>query len=103
MNQFSPLDLATYASQPLALTVPLEKIVAWEHNSDLLRNIHVAAQQLLDPIAIDKGYYPIKEMGELAKLGAFATHLTSQGNRFMTLVSKQLSVRMLDAMECSVK
>jgi alkylation response protein AidB-like acyl-CoA dehydrogenase len=92
MNQFSPLDLATYASQPLALTAPLEKIVAWEHNSDLLRNIHVAAQQLLDPIAIDKGYYPIKEMGELAKLGAFATHLTSQGNRFMTAIESTAQI-----------
>ncbi|WP_312266871.1 acyl-CoA dehydrogenase family protein [Neisseria sp.] len=76
MNQFS-----TYYHDTPAPNQPLPTITQWCNQPDFFDNISKAAHTLLDPIAIDKGYYPIKEMSELARLGAFSTHLNSQGNR----------------------
>ncbi|WP_294035121.1 acyl-CoA dehydrogenase family protein [uncultured Moraxella sp.] len=56
-------------------------IDVWQRD-DFLTNISQTARQSLDPIAIDKGYYPTAEMAQLARLGAFSAHLSSQGSRF---------------------
>lgn len=60
----------------------LPTINQWQDRPNFFNNISQLATQILDPIAIDKGHYPVKEMSELAKLGAFAPHLSSQGGRF---------------------
>ncbi len=56
-------------------------IDVWQRD-EFLTNISQTARQTLDPIAIDKGYYPTAEMAQLARLGAFSAHLSSQGSRF---------------------
>ncbi len=56
-------------------------IDVWQRD-EFLTNISQTARQSLDPIAIDKGYYPTAEMAQLARLGAFSAHLSSQGSRF---------------------
>lgn len=84
--------LNTYYDKPVMPNTALTAIDIWQDSPDFLANIHAKASQILDPIAIDKGYYPIKEMGELAKLGAFAPHLNSQGNRFMTAIASTAKI-----------
>ncbi len=74
MNHFS-----TYFSETI---IPAMTAVDVWQNDEFLTNISQFAHQSLDPVAIDKGYYPIAEMGKLARLGAFSAHLSSQGSRF---------------------
>ncbi len=81
MNPFS-----TYYHDTITPNPDFPTIHIWQNNDDYLNNINQLANQILDPIAIDKGYYPVKEMGELAKFGAFSAHLNSQGNRFDTAI-----------------
>ncbi|MDO5651081.1 MAG: acyl-CoA dehydrogenase family protein [Moraxella sp.] len=49
-----------------------------------LDDIASLAKRVLAPkvIDIDKGYYPLQQMGELGKVGLFAPHLNEYGNRF---------------------
>lgn len=86
MNNFN-----TYY-QPTSFATPLQRVDVWQDNPDFLANIGTLASQILDPIAIDKGYYPTKEMGELAKLGAFAPHLASQGNQFFQAIASTAQI-----------
>lgn len=65
----------------LSINPATNTILAWQ-SPDFLDNISQCAEQLLDPIAIDRGHYPVAEMGQLAKLGAFSAHLSAQGSRF---------------------
>lgn len=78
--------LNTYSNHTPTLGQALPTIDAWQDCESLIAGIGTGAQQLLDPIAIDKGYYPKTEMGELARLGAFSAHLNAQGNRFATAI-----------------
>lgn len=87
MSQF-----ITFYNEPLIANTALPTIAQWDNHPQLLENIGACAKQVLDPVAIDKGYYPIKEMGELAKLGAFAAHLTSQGSRFDTAIASTAKI-----------
>lgn len=70
-----------YHDSQALINAAVEPIWPWQ-DSGLLDNIATASKQLLDPIAIDKGYYPTAEMSQLAKLGAFSVHLSAQGGRF---------------------
>lgn len=79
------MSLNTAFEQSIMPNQPLPNIGMWQ-NADFLTNIEMLASQILDPVAIDKGYYPVKQMGELAKLGAFAPHLNSQGNDFFKAI-----------------
>lgn len=76
MHQFD-----SYFSDTSSINPATDAILAWQ-SPDFLTNISQAARQTLDPIAIDKGYYPTAEMAQLARLGAFSAHLSSQGSRF---------------------
>lgn len=82
----------TFYSPTILPHQPLTQIKEWQDDRLVSQTVGTLAEQLLDPIAIDKGYYPVKEMGELAKHGAFATHLTSQGNRFMTAINNTAQI-----------
>lgn len=84
-------NFSTYY-QPANLASLLQTVAVWQDNPDFLAHIGTLASQILDPIAIDKGYYPTKEMGELAKLGAFAPHLTSQGNQFFQAIASTAQI-----------
>lgn len=85
-------NFATFYDKPLMSNTSLPLIAKWQDSPQLLQNIGDAAKLILDPIAIDKGCYPIKEMGELAKLGAFASHLSSQNNDFMTAIESTAQI-----------
>lgn len=87
MSQFT-----TLYHEPLIPNAALPHIAQWDNTSALLDNIGTCAKQILDPVAIDNGYYPVKEMGELAKLGAFAKHLSSQGSRFDTAIASTAKI-----------
>lgn len=71
----------SYFADTSAINPATDTILAWQ-SPDFLNNISQCAKQSLDPIAIDKGYYPTAEMAQLARLGAFSAHLSSQGSRF---------------------
>lgn len=68
----------------LANIAPPQLINDWQDSQLLLNNVSHLANTILTPkvLEIDKGYYPVKEMGELAKVGAFAPHLNAFGNHF---------------------
>lgn len=72
--------LSTYFSDTISPNA-IGSIDVWQRD-EFLTNISQTARQSLDPIAIDKGYYPTAEMAQLARLGAFSAHLSSQGSRF---------------------
>ncbi|USZ15728.1 acyl-CoA/acyl-ACP dehydrogenase [Moraxella sp. FZFQ2102] len=72
--------LSTYFADTISPNA-IGSIDVWQHD-EFLTNIGETARQSLDPIAIDKGYYPTAEMAQLARLGAFSAHLSSQGSRF---------------------
>lgn len=76
MHQFD-----SYFADTSSINPATDAVLAWQ-SPDFLTNISQAARQSLDPIAIDKGYYPTAEMAQLARLGAFSAHLSSQGSRF---------------------
>lgn len=76
MHQFD-----SYFADTSSINPATDAILAWQ-SPDFLANISQTARQSLDPIAIDKGYYPTAEMAQLARLGAFSAHLSSQGSRF---------------------
>ena len=63
-----------YHDSQALINAAFEPIGLWQ-DSGLLDNIATASKQLLDPIAIDKGYYPTAEMSQLAKLGAFFRYI----------------------------
>ena len=92
MNHQISTNFATFYDKPLMSNTSLPLIAQWQDSPQFLQNIGDAAKLILDPITIDKGYYPIKEMGELAKLGAFASHLDSQNNRFKRKKAQQKKV-----------
>ncbi len=71
---------STYFSDTISPNA-IGSIDVWQRD-EFLTNISQTARQSLDPIAIDKGYYPTAEMAQLARLGAFSAHLSSQGSRF---------------------
>lgn len=56
--------------------------------TEILQNTRDAAQKLLLPKvrAIDEGYYPRDELGQIAKTGAFSAHLKEAGSRFDTAI-----------------
>lgn len=76
MHQFD-----SYFADTSSINPATDAVLAWQ-SPDFLTNISQTARQTLDPIAIDKGYYPTAEMAQLARLGAFSAHLSSQGSRF---------------------
>lgn len=76
MHQFD-----SYFADTSSINPATDAVLAWQ-SPDFLANISQTARQSLDPIAIDKGYYPTAEMAQLARLGAFSAHLSSQGSRF---------------------
>lgn len=71
----------SYFADTSSINPATDAVSAWQ-SPDFLTNISQTARQTLDPIAIDKGYYPTAEMAQLARLGAFSAHLSSQGSRF---------------------
>lgn len=87
MSQFTTDD-----NTLISPNTPLRQMPQWQDRAQLLQNVGTIAKQILDPIAIDKGYYPVKEMGELAKLGAFAAHLSSQGSSFDTAIASTAKI-----------
>ena len=87
MSQFD-----TFYHPPIVPNQPLLMVNEWQNDIQLLQTVGELSQQILDPVAIDKGYYPVKEMCELAKRGAFAAHLTSQGSRFATAIDSTAQI-----------
>lgn len=72
----------------------LPTILDWQDGALLTQNVANLAQQILTPkvIEIDRGYYPTAEMAQLAKIGAFAPHLNSQGNRFDVAIDNMRAI-----------
>ncbi|MFW2176377.1 MULTISPECIES: acyl-CoA dehydrogenase [unclassified Moraxella] len=69
----------------------LPTISEWQ-TVDLPQSIGKLAQDILDPVAIDKGYYPKAELAQLAKAGAFSRHLSSQGSDFITAIDSMSAI-----------